>query len=836
MPPDSSQSSPESKSKTEKKQRKSWFSLSRNSKEHVRSRSPPKSSPTAPPSQPQERFRPISWKPNRIETLYVSPSERNLYLAAMSQLDQAPPPLPLWSDPAPSLPQVVPQTFDLIPNSLAQQAMKTSDIHPLTTRPMSPKLVTSPEMSLNSPGLMVRDEFRRLPPPRTRQHALLALQLPNGLKFTGFGVTTLIAVDEVLKEGWGLGVGKRSETVENLAQRGENEGHVASWRVSLRGQVWKRKGSEELDSIRLVLAILTVLGVHGWVLVGNLQAASTKKDAHNLLFAYSPEHLIAPPTFFAISFPLPDRVSIISPPPKSTPALISAVRNSIVQSPHSRSGTAGTTSSDMTAGVASTAPSSAIRSRHGSKLKGIKLEGWVHEGVYRFWIDGMRRWLGNGVKRKVFDSLQPQLLTKIVSALAANHYVLAGSIPLYPLSKGRDVLFFSSLPGSGLTFRDTFRFKALDSSPLSSTPGTPVFVSPHQTPPQSVVNPRNVDAENRKLPWQSIITSPREGGSPHGSGQITPPKPISPLTPDQALAEDARRRTESAGSARPLIPNAAQGDTRRRGILLKKNSRNRNRTASGNESKVSSRQPSDSQPIHVGDDRAVEDERWSMVDPPVLVAPDNGDAQPRRSTGPSMEQGRLSPSKGTTDSGESVYLDADNQRVSEDQEPERISELALADRLQLGKPIRPESSQELPALSPKSANRARHAIVDTNGPGVQSVMGSIGVTSTLLGYGGPTPGEQGRMSQHHVDEHGVKRDVINGEVSPPMEGEEVRGKEKEVMRKVWDDSMDMWVNVPEDDPRVQEFRVGSLRSEKTGSGIGNGTLGHGSARTKVIIN
>jgi hypothetical protein len=34
---------------------------------------------------------------------------------------------------------------------------------------------------------------------------------------------------------------------------------------------------------------------------------------------------------------------------------------------------------------------------------GIKLEGWVHPGVYRFWMGGMRRWFGGGVKRAIVD-------------------------------------------------------------------------------------------------------------------------------------------------------------------------------------------------------------------------------------------------------------------------------------------------------------------------------------------------------------------------------------------------------------------------------------------------
>jgi hypothetical protein len=34
---------------------------------------------------------------------------------------------------------------------------------------------------------------------------------------------------------------------------------------------------------------------------------------------------------------------------------------------------------------------------------GIKLEGFVHPGVYRFWIDGLRRWLSGAVKWNVVE-------------------------------------------------------------------------------------------------------------------------------------------------------------------------------------------------------------------------------------------------------------------------------------------------------------------------------------------------------------------------------------------------------------------------------------------------
>jgi hypothetical protein len=34
---------------------------------------------------------------------------------------------------------------------------------------------------------------------------------------------------------------------------------------------------------------------------------------------------------------------------------------------------------------------------------GIKLEGWVHQGVYRFWLSGLRKWIGGGIRKKAVD-------------------------------------------------------------------------------------------------------------------------------------------------------------------------------------------------------------------------------------------------------------------------------------------------------------------------------------------------------------------------------------------------------------------------------------------------
>lgn len=97
---------------------------------------------------------------------------------------------------------------------------------------------------------------------------------------------------------------------------------------------------------------------------------------------------------------MPDRISLVFPPPKATPALISAIRNAITATmttaSHGRSGTANTVDT-QTSGT-SDGKSRIIWKERKAK---IKLEGWVHDGVYRFWLDGMRRKLVGGVKKDV---------------------------------------------------------------------------------------------------------------------------------------------------------------------------------------------------------------------------------------------------------------------------------------------------------------------------------------------------------------------------------------------------------------------------------------------------
>ncbi|WVR09788.1 hypothetical protein IAU60_006864 [Kwoniella sp. DSM 27419] len=459
-----------------KKKRKSWFSFRR-------IRSPPESAASdqpatigaqaEPPSawhDPQERFRPIQFAPSRIQTLYVTKSERDLYLAAMAQLDQAPPPLPLWSDPAPSLPQL-PSSDRLPPMSILNGSVYShgrsmSEGHPLTARPLSPKLVYSPNIGLS--GLLVRDEFRKIEPPRKIRHALLALVGPSSIRLTGFPPLAVLAVDATLRDNTKMLTIHRSDTLEAVATRGDKE--VFTWTAELNGKVWKRKGSEELDSIRLLLSLLSTLGAHGWTLSTTVRGGGTKKDVHNLLFTRSNDDVSSPPLFFALSMPVADRISLVSAPTISTPAILSAIRQAMVASTRDGKNRHSVNSAARQPFRAGSPGSGAHLDPNGKgdAVKGVKLEGWVHDGVYRFWIDGMRRWFGGSVKRRVLESLQPRLLVAIVNNLSALHFRLAGSIPLQPFGQGRDILFFQSLPASGLTLKDTWAPRT--SSPTDQIP------------------------------------------------------------------------------------------------------------------------------------------------------------------------------------------------------------------------------------------------------------------------------------------------------------------------------------------------------------------------------
>lgn len=186
----------------------------------------------------EERLRPIQFAPNRLATLYVTPSERNLYLAAMSQLDQNPPHLALWSEPAPSLPHIQRCQPPLAPPDWPQ----APPIPPGTTTAMATKnakLIASPEAQTNG-GLMVRDEFRRLPPAKHVRHASITLTADGGLRFVQLPANVLIDFESHFPANKVL-----SEPISSLREK--SAGIVPVFTVQMFGSMWKRAGSEELE-------------------------------------------------------------------------------------------------------------------------------------------------------------------------------------------------------------------------------------------------------------------------------------------------------------------------------------------------------------------------------------------------------------------------------------------------------------------------------------------------------------------------------------------------------------------------------------------------------------
>jgi hypothetical protein len=142
-----------------------------------------------------------------------------------------------------------------------------------------------------------------------------------------------------------------------------------------------------------------------------------------LLFTYSPETASNLPAYFALSFPgksyakqdtelipVPDRISLISAPPKATPALLSAIRNAITTTSlgHQRS----TTGDSQESGKK--------RISWNDKKAKIKVEGWVYDGVYRFWLDGLRRKLVGGVKKDAVELYVPHIHLRLELRTASN--------------------------------------------------------------------------------------------------------------------------------------------------------------------------------------------------------------------------------------------------------------------------------------------------------------------------------------------------------------------------------------------------------------------------------
>jgi hypothetical protein len=220
--------------------RKSWLPFSKKI-DPTSIEAQAESKETAPPPsafkdpEPTDRLRPIQFSPNRLQTLYVTPSERNLYLAAMSQLDENPPHLALWSDPAPSLPHI--NSTDAIPSPINEGGgWPERQQSPI---PTDPRLVTSPEARSNG-GLQIRDEFRKQAPAKEVRYANMALTGAGGLRFTRFPANVLLDLEKLFPANKVV-----TESKEGLL--GMGNGVVAFWKVKMFGSMWKRTGAEELE-------------------------------------------------------------------------------------------------------------------------------------------------------------------------------------------------------------------------------------------------------------------------------------------------------------------------------------------------------------------------------------------------------------------------------------------------------------------------------------------------------------------------------------------------------------------------------------------------------------
>ncbi|CAK9786019.1 hypothetical protein CC85DRAFT_95909 [Cutaneotrichosporon oleaginosum] len=351
-------------------------------------------------SEDSARQAPYAPSGQRMATLHLSPSETNLYLQALAGLDKVNPNLPLWSEPAPALPSL----------SIDPQPLPAPHIPYPTTPDIIPALH---------------------PNRQNRQHGLLVLSGDSSVQITGFPAIVVADLDAALQT-WKPGVASRSEDLDYVAKR-HSEMPVC-WKAELRGKVWRLKGTQELESIRLLLAIFTALARHGFTMVGGIQPATSKPESHNLLFTYTPDIEEIPPLFFAVSLPLPDRISLINPPLRLSGQLLSSIRSSITS-------------------LHRPLPQPTL-----SHFKAIKLEGWVHPGVYRFWLAGLRRWPAGagGVKRDVVARLHPLLVLGIADAVKSLKFAFVGSVPLLPRAAARDVLVFSSTPESQLCYRDAY--------------------------------------------------------------------------------------------------------------------------------------------------------------------------------------------------------------------------------------------------------------------------------------------------------------------------------------------------------------------------------------------
>ncbi|KAJ9103898.1 hypothetical protein QFC21_002361 [Naganishia friedmannii] len=289
-------------------------------------------------------------------------------------------------------------------------------------------------------------------PPHEASFAILALSGSSQLRALHFPSDVYSQLISTIKQTWPEGI--------EWATLQSDDG----WTCLLRGTPWKKKGTEELESIRLVLGLLQTLSREGWSLLQDVKVGSAKKDVHHFLFRHD-ELAPASDRFYAVTFPLLDRISLVDPPATSTPGIISSIRSAIVgpedclsdikscspidqgRSHAFRFGMSRSKANrkDGAKGVGEKmkVPEVAPVSQHRCKKIKIKREGWVGTGVYGFDLGGYAVFAGKGIDDFKYNAHQPAILLSLLTDLNRNHSHLVLSLRLHPHKETRrDVLIF----------------------------------------------------------------------------------------------------------------------------------------------------------------------------------------------------------------------------------------------------------------------------------------------------------------------------------------------------------------------------------------------------------
>jgi hypothetical protein len=295
---------------------------------------------------------------------------------------------------------------------------------------------------------------------------------------------------------------------------------------------------------------------------------------------------------------------------------------------------------------------------------------------------------------KLTNSLQPHVVLNIISALSSLHYTLTASIPILPMSAGRDILIFASQPDTGVAAKDAYVPKAR--APSTGTDGTESPVLVHRTSsfpvPIEKDDPRHVDPEKRTLPWTSTVHAAGDGHNRSTSADQGSTPSRAPST--QPQQQQSQHRRNFSLDSTPLVKpqsSSAQSSPRPRNLLLKKISLRRQGSNSSTVNPKNqslpprSRRTSDAAntrreepgrrvPVGTLEGRGLNDsnaESWLVVDPPQKVGhmgltmytdPATGrDVTPPRETAPLKVQHRVPAPQITSLAPEHSYDNHENE-------------------------------------------------------------------------------------------------------------------------------------------------------------------------------